>query len=237
MSRFDGKRAVITGGTGGAGRAVVLRLAEGGVECHVPYMTDRHRDALTEAASARGLTIHPERLDITDATAVERFYTEVVDRAGPLHFLVNLAGGFDMGSIEETGPDTWRRLLDMNATSAFLNCRQAAMRMKPRRYGRIVSVSANSVLQTPARMTAYVAAKAAVLALTQSLAHELEPHRVTVNAILPSIIDTPANRASMPNADRSTWVTADQLADAVELLLADRASGITGAALPLTAPP
>lgn len=235
QNSLGGKRAVVTGGTGGAGRSVVMRLARAGAECLVPYLSEGHRDSLVQAASAEGLDVHPHRLDVTDETAVERFYVEVVDRSGPLHFLVNLAGGFEMGLIENTGPNTWRRMIDMNATSAFLNCRQAVARMKPQRFGRIINVSANAVLQPPARMTAYVAAKAAVLALTQSLAREVEADRITVNAILPSIIDTPANRAAMPSANTSGWVTPDQLADVVEWLLSDQASGVTGAALPLTA--
>jgi len=235
MPALQGKVAVVTGGTGGLGRAVSVALAGEGIACHVTYLTDAGRSALEQDAAAHPFA-HPiefHRVDVTDAAAVARFYQDLDQRGRPVDFLINLAGGFEMSPVEQTPVQTWEHLMSLNATSVFLNCREAVARMKPRRAGRIITVSAKAALDTPGQMSAYVASKAAVLALTQSLARELKDDGITVNCILPSVIDTPANRQAMPKSDPDRLVKPQQIAEAILFLLGDGASAITGAALPL----
>lgn len=143
-------------------------------------------------------------------------------------------GGFAYASLGDTEPATWDRMLSMNATSAFLCCRAAVPGMRAGKWGRIVNVaSVPAVGGGAANLTAYSAAKAAVLNLTYSLAKELMADGITANAIVPSTIDTPANRAAMPDADRSTWLSAEAIGDVVVMLASEQAGIVTGTAVNL----
>jgi NAD(P)-dependent dehydrogenase (short-subunit alcohol dehydrogenase family) len=235
MRALEGKVAVVTGGTGGLGRAVSMALAREGIACHVTYITDAERSSLEQDAAAHSYP-HPiefHRVDVTNAGAVARLYEDLDQSGRAIDFLVNLAGGFEMSPVEQTSVQAWERMLGLNATSVFLNCREAVARMKPRQAGRIITVSAKAALDTPGKMSVYVAAKAAVLAFTQSLARELKDEGITANCILPSVIDTPANRQAMPTSDFNRWVKPQQIAEAILFLLSDEAAAVTGAALPL----
>jgi NAD(P)-dependent dehydrogenase (short-subunit alcohol dehydrogenase family) len=212
-----------------------MALAREGIVCHVTYLADAGRVSLEQDAAAHSYP-HPiefHRADVTDAAAVASLYQDLDKLGRPIDFLVNLAGGFEMSPVEQTSVQTWEHMLALNATSVFLNCREAVPRMKPRRTGRIITVSAKAALDTPGKLSAYVAAKAAVLAFTQSLARELKDDGITANCILPSVIDTPANRQAMPKSDPDRWVKPEQIAEAILFLLSDEAAAVTGAALPL----
>ncbi|HSR42441.1 MAG TPA: SDR family NAD(P)-dependent oxidoreductase [Longimicrobiales bacterium] len=234
-----GRVGVVTGGAGALGRWVVGELALRGDRIHVPGRdagTDSEvreflADEFGEDAAAR---VYFGRCDVTDPGEVESFFGAVVDGEGRLEILVNGVGGFTMGSLEETGPGTWRRMIDLNATSAFLSCRAAAPAMKRGGWGRIVNVASMPALERGAAgMSAYAPAKAALLNLTYTLAAELRPDGITVNAVVPTIIDTAANREAMPDADRSTWLHPREIARVVAFLASDDGGAANGAAIRL----
>ncbi|NIP57602.1 MAG: SDR family NAD(P)-dependent oxidoreductase [Gemmatimonadetes bacterium] len=230
---------IVTGGAGALGRWVVGELARRGDRIHVPRRpagTDRGlleflTDRFGEDAAAR---VSVAECDVTDPEAVERFVAGVVDAEGRLEILVNGVGGFTMGSLEETGPGTWRRMIELNATSAFLCSRAAAPAMGRAAWGRVVNVASMPALERGAAgMSAYAPAKAALLNLTYSLAAELRPNGITVNAVVPTIIDTPANREAMPDADRSTWLHPGEIARVVAFLASEDGGPVNGAAIRL----
>ncbi len=232
---LEGRVAILTGGTGALGRAVVRHFARAGARIHVPWIVESEvetfRSELGDLASAAIL----HRADLANPADVESLVHACVEREGRLDVLANLAGGFVYAPIEETSPETWQRMMEMNATTCFLCCRAAVPAMRRQRKGRIINVSARpAVLLGAAGMSAYAASKAAVLKLSQSLAEELAPDGIAVNALVPSIIDTPANRAAMPDADHSRWLPPDEIARVIAFLASDDARLVTGAAITLS---
>lgn len=228
-----GRVVVITGGTGALGSAVTRRVYEAGAICHVTYLAGEGRERLLAQPWAGSDRLHLHRVDVTDAKAVADLFATVDAHDGRLDALLAIAGGWSMRPIDAAPVEEWDKLMDLNAKAVWLACREAVPRMKERGWGRIVTVSARAVLQQPAKMVAYVAAKSAVLAMTQTLANELHDTGITCNAILPSAIDTSANRRSMPNTDPSKWVSPDAVAEVILLLLSREAAIISGAAVPL----
>jgi NAD(P)-dependent dehydrogenase (short-subunit alcohol dehydrogenase family) len=220
--------AVVTGGTGALGRVVARALLDDGWILHVPWRTRAHADALADAVGGLATRLHLVEADVADAGDVERLFAGVDERSGRVDALLNLAGGFAAGRIEESGPEQWEQMIRVNATSAFLCCRAAAPRLKRTGEGRIVNVASAAALVPRAGMSAYAASKAAVIALTRALAAELAKDRVTVNAIAPTTIDTAEARAAMPRADHSGWVTPEAIAGTIRWLLRPDSSGVSG---------
>jgi NAD(P)-dependent dehydrogenase (short-subunit alcohol dehydrogenase family) len=152
-----------------------------------------------------------------------------------LDVLANIAGGFYSGPVDATDAASWHRMIDLNATTAFLCCRHAVPLMKRRSRGRIVNVASGpAVNHGAANLSAYAAAKAAVLNLTESLAKELVAHGITVNALVPTVIDTEANRRATPTADTTTWLAPDDIAAVIEFLASAAAQIVTGSAVCLS---
>lgn len=228
--RLAGRHALVTGGTGALGRAVAQRLHTEGAVVHVSWVSEKERDEFVAAhGGAAPVTLH--RADVTDARSVDALFAET----GPVDMLANVVGGFALASLAETSPELWRKMLALNATSAFLCSRAAAVGMRHAHRGRIVNVAAQPALDRgAASMSAYAASKAAVLNLTYSLARELAPDGITVNAIVPSVIDTAANRAAMPDADRTTWLAPEEIAGVIAFLGSEDAAIVTGTAVNLS---
>jgi len=218
---FESKNVIITGAAGGLGGAVVEAFLSAGARCHVPV---REATAITPRA---GLTITPG-IDLTDERAVRSYY----DSLPAVWASVHVAGGFAAAPFLETSLADLRRQVDLNLVTAFLACREAARRMRGTG-GRLVNVTARAALAPPSGMVAYVASKAALAALTQALAKELEPENILVNAVAPSIIDTPANRAAMPDADASRWPKPAEIAAAILWLASPQNRLTSGAVVPV----
>jgi NAD(P)-dependent dehydrogenase (short-subunit alcohol dehydrogenase family) len=168
---------------------------------------------------------------VTDGESVRRLIDEVAARHRRLDALVNAVGGFAAGDLLATDERAWDAMLTLNLRSAYLCCRAALPGMLDAGRGRIVNVASRSVVPPAGGFLAYTVAKAGVIALTQALAREVRERGVTVNAVLPSTMDTEANRRAMPGADRRGWVTPESVARAILFLASDAAADVTGTLL------
>jgi NAD(P)-dependent dehydrogenase (short-subunit alcohol dehydrogenase family) len=218
------KVVVVTGALGSLGRAVSATAAAAGATV---IAVD-----LVGGEPAKGVESSPA-LDLGDAEATRAAFAAIAAKYGRIDALVNVAGGFRWETVADGSIDTWDLLYQMNVRTA-VNASKAALPHFPATGGRIVSIGANGAVKAGLGMGAYAASKSGVARLTEALAEELKPRNITVNAVLPSIIDTPPNRAAMPDADFSTWVTPQALADVILFLLSDRAEAVTGALIPVT---
>ncbi len=219
---FAGKNVVVTGGSGALGDGVVAQLLNAGATVFVPTF-----EATPTLAERSGLHV-TAGVDLTHEAAVTAFYGSI---PGPLWASIHIAGGFAMAPLLETRLADWQHMMAMNATSSFLCCREAARAMTDG--GRIVNVAAKPALQAVGGMVAYSASKAAVASLTLSLAEELAPLGIWVNAIVPSIMDTPANRAAMPTADHSAWPSVADVAQTAVFLASPSNAVSRGALVPV----
>jgi NAD(P)-dependent dehydrogenase (short-subunit alcohol dehydrogenase family) len=220
--------AILAGGTGALGQSIAMKLiSEGAVVC-VPFAVPAERDALSKRldASARD-RVHLVEADVTSEQSLGAFVQGVLDRHGRVDALVNGVGGFAGGDLMSTPIAEWERMMRLNLTSAVIGCRAVLPAMTKQGAGRIVNIASRAVVPPSGGFIAYTVAKAGVITLTQALAHEV-PKGITVNAVLPSTMDTPANRKAMPDADRSQWVRTDAVADVVAYLASERAGMISG---------
>ena len=216
---MNGMNVVITGGDGGLGIAVVAAFESAGATCHLPVFG-------ATAAAPVGNAKVTGNVNLTDEAAVEAYYASLP----PISASIHLAGGFIAKPIAETSKADLEKQVSLNLITTFLCCREAVKAMRKNGGGRIVNVAARVVEQPPGGMSIYVATKAAVAGLTRSLAAEVLKERILVNAVLPSIIDTPANRASMPKADYNKWPKPEELAKTI-VWLASPANTLTSGAL------
>ena len=230
----QGSRTVlITGAAGNLGRAVVAAFAASGEHL---VLIDRTDDVLQ---AAFGAAQSPDRLllaaDLLDPRQIDAAIAEATARFGPIDVLCNLAGGFAMGeAVHETSDQKWDLLFDLNARSLLHMARAVVPQMINNGGGRIVNVGAFAAQRGAARMGAYTASKSAVIRLTEAMSAELREQGINVNCVLPTIIDTPENRAAMPEADPAKWVAASDLANVIAFLASDAARAVHGAALPVT---
>ena len=216
---------VITGGHGVLGRAVLeAALAEG---LNVAIIDHARGQTAPDGVLELG------GVDLTDPAAAQGAMQAVADRFGGIDALLNIAGGFVWQTVDDPAP-AWDRMYALNVTTALNATRAALPWLKQSQEGRIVNVGANGALKAAAGMGAYAAAKSGVHRLTESLAEELKTTSVTVNAVLPSILDTAQNRADMPDADPAKWVRPAELARVMLFLASPDSRAITGALIPVT---
>ena len=226
---LQGRHAVITGGTGALGTAVVGRLLEAGALCHVPYRSAAQA-APFPYRDRPGVTLVMVE-DLADEASVDRFYAALP----PLWASIHVAGGFAYGPVATTDKAALLGQLDKNLVSCFLCCRAALKAMSEGSGGRIVNVAARPAVEwrSGAHMAAYAASKAAVAALTVALAQEVAAKNVLVNAVAPSIIDTPANRRDMPDADHAAWPKPEAIAEIICHLASPANQVARGAIVPV----
>jgi 3-oxoacyl-[acyl-carrier protein] reductase len=223
---MNGKVVVVTGASGALGKVVAtVALARGARVAGIDYTPSQ-----IPAASNR---IELGGVDLSDAAHAKKAIDAAAAHFGRLDALINIAGGFAFEAIAEGDPKTWHRMYALNVLTALNASQSAIPYLAVSTAGRIVNIGAMGALQAGAGMGAYAASKAGVHRLTEALAAEWKG-KITVNAVLPSTIDTPANRASMPKADFKKWVTPEELAEVILFLASDAASAITGALLPVS---
>ncbi|MCB1743563.1 MAG: SDR family NAD(P)-dependent oxidoreductase [Gammaproteobacteria bacterium] len=228
---MDRSLVVITGAAGALGRAVASHFLSRG--CSV-VLVDRDDTALKTAYA----NVDGDRTfvatDLTDTVATRDALSAVFADKGAADVLCNIAGGFTMGKpVDDADPSDWQRMIDMNVNTMLNACRAVVPGMRQAGVGKVINIAAASASSGKAMMGAYCASKDAVARLTESMAQELREQGINVNAVAPSIIDTPANRDAMPDADPARWVSPEKLSAVIGFLASDDASAIHGAVIPV----
>ncbi|MBI1734085.1 MAG: SDR family oxidoreductase [Candidatus Rokubacteria bacterium] len=226
ISRF----AIVTGGTGALGQAVTLKLLAEGMKVAVPWVVPAESEALAgRVAPDDRSRLLLAKCDVTDASSMAEFVGTVVKQFHGINVLVTAVGGFAGGGILQTDLEGWNRMMTLNLTSTFIAARAVVPWMRGARYGRIVTVASRAVVPPAAGFLGYTVAKAGVIALTQALAAELKVDGITVNSVLPSTMDTPGNRAAMPDEDPKAWTPVESVAGAIAFLARTETAHVTGA--------
>jgi len=225
--QFTQRTVMLTGAAGNLGRAVAAAFAAAGANL---ALLDLKRGSLQDGE--RQLVLET---DLLDAQSVQAAVAKAAQRFGGIDVLCNIAGGFRMGpAVHETSDKDWNFLLDINARTMLNMTRAVVPLMLKAGGGKIVNIGAFAAQKGAAQMGAYIASKSAVIRLTETMAAELREKNINVNCVLPTIIDTPENRAAMPKADPKRWVAPADLAQVIVFLSSDAARAIHGAALPVT---
>jgi len=223
---MQGKVLIVTGALGALGKVVAdIALSRGARVAGVDHAPSQ--------MSATAERIEIGGVDLSDAAQAKAAVEAAVKHFGKLDALVNIAGGFAYETVGDGDIKTWHRMHTLNLLTALNTSHAALPHLAASKAGRIVNIGAMGALQAGSGMGPYAASKAGVHRLTEALANEWKG-KVTVNAVLPSIIDTKTNRADMPNADFAKWVTAQELAEVILFLVSDAASGVTGALIPVS---
>ncbi len=228
------KTIVLTGGTGGLGTALSKRLLAQGDKLAVTYLLPDEATRFEEEVGADEAQIMLRRVDGGDSEAVKSFLAEAASQFGALHGLASLIGGWAGGrDVQDTDDVRFDRMLDLNLKSSFIATRAALPHLKEAPFGRIVLVGSRAAIDNPPGQATFNMAKAAVMSLGQSLAGELDGTNVGVTVMLPSVIDTPATRATAPYADYVNWPTPDEIAAVAQFLLSPEAGVMNGAMVPV----
>jgi NAD(P)-dependent dehydrogenase (short-subunit alcohol dehydrogenase family) len=222
--KVDGKVVLIAGGAGSLGQTVVPAFVEAGARV---ITIDRHPPTV-QAEGRVGM-----KADVTDEADIRRLVEEVIRTRGRIDALINLVGGFAIGRVLETDTALWQRMLTVNLTPAFLLSKAVLPHMLERRTGRIVHVAARAALEPFPGAAAYIVSKSGLVALIRALSTELAGSGVTVNGVLPTTIDTPANRRNMPEADPSEWARPESIAQTLIFLASEEAGQINGVLIPV----
>jgi NAD(P)-dependent dehydrogenase (short-subunit alcohol dehydrogenase family) len=232
---FQGKVALVAGGTGALGREVAMAFLEAGATVVVTYRRAEEFDAFVAAAQTNGAPAPSgASVDVTDAAAVEAMIASVVAQHGRLDILVNAVGGYAGGkNVWESGPEMFARMMALNLQSGFALARAAVPVMIRQKRGWIVNVASKAGYGHSPGAALYSASKAGALALFDSLADEVKPYSINVNSIVPSIFDSAANRKDMPSANFAMWPKPEEIARVVLFLCSEDARVIHGAAVPV----
>ncbi len=224
---FTGKVIIVTGAAGNVGSALASHLAkQGGRIAAVDTVKDR-LDAVVAALPGAG-HLALATYDLTDATATQALVAHVVGTCGRLDAVGTTVGGFAMAKLADAGLEQWDAMFALNVKTTWNIYRSAVPAIRQAGGGALVGIGSAAGLRGSAEMAAYAATKSAVMRLTESLGDELRPDGIRVNAVLPTTIDTPQNRAAMPGADASRWVKPAQIAEVMGFLLSDAASAVSG---------
>jgi NAD(P)-dependent dehydrogenase (short-subunit alcohol dehydrogenase family) len=232
MFDFTDQVIVVSGAAGNLGRAVVKAFIEaGGTICAL----DHRQGRLAEFKNANPDKMFLfENADITDREGMIRLAEEILAIAGKVDVVVNTVGGFTAGDrVDQLSYETWQKMMNVNVLSLLNIAAAFVPGMIERSYGKFITIGSRSSLKGGGRVGAYAAAKASVLRMSESMSEELKSSNIQVNCVLPGTIDTPENREALPNADRSGWVSPEQVAGVIRFLASPEADGISGAAVPV----
>ena len=232
-TKFSSKVALVAGGTGGLGKAVTLAFLHEGASVVATYIIKEEAEALRDAVGfSSQLELLP--LDATDETACRALVDGITARHGHLDILVNTIGGYAGGkALWETEPKTWHLMMNLNVNAGYALAHAAIPAMLKQKNGSVVNVAARAAFDHAAGAAAYAASKSAALAMIDCLAQDVRGTGVRVNSVLPSIIDTEANRRAMPNGDFSKWPRPEEIARVILFLCTDEARLIHGGAIPV----
>jgi NAD(P)-dependent dehydrogenase (short-subunit alcohol dehydrogenase family) len=232
---FQDKTVLVAGGTGGLGREVTMAFLGAGAKVAVTYRSAEEFAAVVSAAQRIGAPPPSGvSLDVTDAQAVRKFVAEIVAKHGALDILVNTVGGYAGGTnLWEVDAGTYGKMLQLNLQAGFVLAQAVVPQMIKQNRGWIVNVASKAAVDHAAGAALYAASKAAAVALMDSLAADVKPYNINVNSVLPSIIDTAANRQAMPNADFAKWPKPEEIARVILFLCSEEARVIHGAAIPV----
>jgi NAD(P)-dependent dehydrogenase (short-subunit alcohol dehydrogenase family) len=231
---FLDKVVLVAGGTGGLGRAVSVAFVEAGAKVVVTYRKAEEFAALLESAGSKASSLEGHQIDVSDEGAVGQMMEGVVAKYGRLDAMVNTIGGYAGGTkLWELETKVLQQMLQLNLLAGYALSRAAVKPMLAQKHGAIVNVAAKAAVDHGAGAAAYAASKAAAVAMMDSLAGDVKGTGVRVNSILPSIIDTVANRKAMPGADFAVWPKTEDIANVVLFLCSDEARVIHGAAIPV----
>jgi NAD(P)-dependent dehydrogenase (short-subunit alcohol dehydrogenase family) len=223
---LSGKVFVVTGSAGALGQAVAATLGRYGARL---ALLGHAKINSSQTAGA----VHYGGVDLTEPASAQAVMERVVKDLGRLDGLINIAGGFQWAKLAGGTLDVWNSMYRVNLLTAVVSCQASLPHLQRAGGGRIVNVGAEGAVKAAAGMGAYAASKAGVAKLTEALAEELKDQRITVNAILPSTLDTPRNRLDMPKADFTRWVKPAEAAEVIAFLVSDAASAVTGALIPV----
>jgi NAD(P)-dependent dehydrogenase (short-subunit alcohol dehydrogenase family) len=232
-SMFEDTVIIVTGAAGNVGSAVARLLAERGARVAAVDSLRDKLEAVVAGLDRADQHIALPNVDLTDPAACDALVSRVVTELGGLNGVAATVGGFAMGALADTGMAQWEAMFSLNVKTIWNIYQAAAPVLRARGGGGLVGIGSVAGLRGSGLMAPYSATKSAMMRLTESLADELRTDGIRVNAVLPTTIDTPQNRASMPGADTSRWVTPDEVAEAMLFLLSDAASGVSGALLPV----
>jgi NAD(P)-dependent dehydrogenase (short-subunit alcohol dehydrogenase family) len=231
---FSDRSVVVAGGAGGLGRAVTLAFLDEGAKVFVPYAKEDEFLALQNSAAQNLSSLQGRQVDVTDESDTANFINGVLTKHGAVDVLVNTVGGY-AGGVKLWNMNTaiFDRMLALNLRSGYALARSVLPSMLKAGRGAIVNIAAKAAIDHAAGAAAYAASKAAALALMDSLAADCVGTGVRVNSVLPSIIDTPANRLAMPNSDFQSWPKPGDIAQVILFLSSDAAKTVHGAAVPV----
>src|SRR5829696_9162144 len=227
---FSGKVVLITGGTGALGRAVAQAFGTSNATTVVTYIIEEEREDVKSTIKTIAELV---KADITKEDQAKKLVSHVIKTYDRIDVLVNVVGGYLGGeTVAELDETEWDKMMSMNLKSAFLISKHVIPLMVAAKHGKIVHISSRTGLKSDGYDSAYSASKSGLIRLVESISEEVKEHNINVNCILPSTIDTEANRNTMPNSDFSKWVKTEDLANLVLFLCSDEAKVINGAAIP-----
>jgi NAD(P)-dependent dehydrogenase (short-subunit alcohol dehydrogenase family) len=227
---MKGKQVLLTGGTGGLGMGVTPLVVAQGAKVTIPYRSEKDVERLKKVLSPSAFeTIRFVAVDLTDEAAVQ----QLVEDMGRVDVLIHLVGGFAMGTVHEYSFADWQQDFNLNLNTTFLVCKHSLAKMRQQGYGRIVTVGAKGAIEPNAQLGAYCASKAGVVALTKTIAEETKEMDITANCVLPTVIDTPANREAMGEENADKWVKPESLGKVICFLASEAAKDLRGAAVPV----
>jgi NAD(P)-dependent dehydrogenase (short-subunit alcohol dehydrogenase family) len=227
---MKGKQILLTGGTGGLGLGVIPAIVAHAAKVTIPYRDEKSIKSLKNKLTAVDTScIRFVKADLNQESIVE----QLVNDLDKIDILIHLVGGFSMGAVHELDYTDWQKSLDLNLNTTFLVCKHCLKAMRRHGYGRIVTVGSRAAVQPAAQLAAYSAAKAGVVALTKAIAEETKELNITANTVLPSVIDTQANREAMGSEEADKWVKPESLAQVICFLASEAARDVSGAAIPV----